>query len=308
MSTCEKHKKHHYVPQTYLMQFAHSNGKQKNPTYYLNTCNRQAQKPFPKNVEDACQLPYFYRISDEYLSENPEEDLNALSLEVEYFANYVESNLTTILKEVRRRKEDCVQRKLNIFPMVENDKYLLAEQIVIQFLRHPKIREFDLSFFEDTYPKMIQLFQQNLAIELNDPKIAELNIGIKKDNTVLHASQTYLNEEIVSRFAKDLSQNLWSFVYSPEKRFMTSDNPIVCIQQLLDERPFNCGLNQKGAIKFFALSPDLLLIMMDKTLTPGIDCKFGIATELCLATYHKALCYQSNEVYSYQTFENKFIL
>lgn len=308
MSKCEEHKKHHYVPQTYLRQFAHSNGKQKNPTYYLNVYNRQAPKPFHRNVEDVCQLLHFYRISDEYLSDNPTENLNALSLEVEHFANYVETNLTTILEEICHRKEDCIQRMSNIFPMVENDKYLLAEQIVIQFFRHPKMRELDLASFEEVYPKMIRLFQQNLAIELNDPKIAELNIGIKKDDAVLHASQTYLNDAIVSRFAKDLSQNLWSFVYSPEKRFMTSDNPIVCIQQIPNERPFNLGLNQKGAIKFFALSPDLLLVMMDETLTPGIDCKFGVATETCIMTYHKALCYQSNEVYSYQPFENQFTL
>lgn len=303
-----EHKKHHYVPQTYLRQFAHPNGKQKRPSYFLYTYNRQASKPFPKNVEDACQLLHFYRISDEYLSNNPTEDLNALSLEVEHFAHYVETNLTTILEEVCHRKKDCIHQKLNTFPMVGNDKYLLAEQIIIQFLRHPKIREFDLKFFDEVYPKMIRLFQQNLAIELNDSKIAELNIGIKKDDTILHASQTYLNSEIVSRFTKDLSQNLWSFAYSPEKRFMTSDNPIVCIQQIPNEQPFNLGLNQKGAIKFFALSPDLLLIMMDEKLTPGIDCKFGIATETCITTYHKALYHQSDEVYSFQPFEQQFTL
>ena len=149
--------------------------------------------------------------------------------------------------------------------MVGNDKYLLAEQIVIQFLRHPKMRKYDLALFDEVCPKMIRLFQQGLATELNDPNIAELNIGIKKDDVVLHATQSYLNDEIVSRFAKDLSHNLWTFVYSSEKRFMTSDNPIVCIQQLPDERPFDLGLNQKGAIKDFALSPDLLLIVMDET-------------------------------------------
>lgn len=306
MSKNEEHKKHHYVPQIYLRQFAHSNGKQKNPIYFLNAYNRKSLKPFPKNVEDACQLSHFYRISDEYLYDNPH--LNALSLEVEHFADYVETNLTIILEEVCRRKEDCVQRKQNIFPMVEKDKYLLAEQIVVMFFRHPRMRKFELESFENVYSKMIRLFQQNLAIELNNSEIADLNIGIKKDEALFHASQTYLNDEIVSRFAKDLSQNLWSFVYSPEKKFMTSDNPIVCIQQFPDERALNLGLNQKGAIKFFALSPDLLLIMMDETLTPGVDCKFGITTEKCLTTYHKALCNQSNEVYSYQPFENKFTL
>lgn len=308
MSKCEGHIKHHYVPQTYLRQFAHSNGKQKHERFFLNVYNRQVPKPFPKNVDEVCQIPYFYKITDEYLSENPQENLNALSLEVEYFAHYIEPNWGAILNEISRRKEDCVQRKSSLFPMVGNDKYLLAEQIVIQFLRHPKMRKYDLALFDEVCPKMIRLFQQGLATELNDPNIAELNIGIKKDDVVLHATQSYLNDEIVSRFAKDLSHNLWTFVYSSEKRFMTSDNPIVCIQQLPDERPFDLGLNQKGAIKYFALSPDLLLIMMDETLTPGVDCKFGVATETCLSTYHKALCYQSNEVYSFQIFDNNFTI
>lgn len=308
MSKREEHKKHHYVPQVYLKQFAHSNGKQEHPTYFLNAYNRQASKAFYKNVENACQLPDFYKISDEYISDNPHENLNALSLEVDYFAECVESNLTSILTGIGCRKKDCVQRNLNLFPLVENDKYLLAEQIVIQFLRHPKMREYDLAFFNDYSHKMLRLFQQGLAIELNNPGIAELNIGIKKDDAILHAKHSYLNEDIVSTFTKDLSENLWTFVYSPEKRFMTSDNPVVCIQQLPDERPFNLGLNQKGSIKFYALSPDLLLIMMDETLTNGIDCKFGIATEMSLTTFHKALCYQSNEVYSYHMFDSKFTI
>ena len=308
MSKREEHKKHHFVPQTYLRQFAHSNGKEKNPTYYIYGCNRKAHKPFTMNVENICQIPYFYKISDEYLSQNPENGLNPLSLELDYFANYVETNLTQILEEINSRKEDCVQRRANSFPMLDNDKYLLAEQVVIQFLRHPNMREYDVSFVDELYPKMIRLFQQGLARELNMPDIAKLKIGYKKDDVVLHAKHSYLNDNIVSSFAKHLSNNLWSFVYSPDKRFMTSDNPVVCIQQFHNERPFDLGLNQKGAIKFFALSPDLLLIMMDENITQGIDCKFGIATDICISTYHDALYSQSNEVYSYLPFDNKFTL
>lgn len=306
MSKGEEHKKHHFVPQTYLTQFAHSNGKVKNPTYYIYVCNRKASKPFTMNIEDVCQRPHFYRISDEYLSQNPQDGLNPLSLEIEHFADFVETNLTRILEETNSRKIDCVRRGANSFPMLCNDKYLLAEQIVIQFLRHPKMREYDISFVDEFYPKMIRLFQQGLAIELNKPEIADLNIGYKKDDVVLHAQHSYLNDEIVSTFAKDLSNNLWTFVYSPEKLFLTSDNPIVCLQQFQNERPLNLGLNQKGAIKFFALAPDLLLIMMDKTITPGVDCKFGVATEICITTYNNAICAQSDEVYSFHPFDNNF--
>ena len=308
MSKHEEHRKQHYVPQTYLRQFAHSNGKQKNPIYFLNVCKRQAPRPFPKNVDEVCQLPYFYQISDEYLSANSEENLNKRSLEVSYFADYVETNLASILAKISRRKENCIQQKLNLFPMVANDKYLLAEQIVIQFLRHPKMRKYDITLFDDYSNKMLRLFQHGLATELHNPKIAELGINIKNDDSVLHAKDTYLNDKIVSTFAKDLSKNLWAFAYSPEKNFMTSDNPIVCIQQFSDEHPYNLGLNQNGAIKFFALSPDLLLIIMDEKITPGVDCKFGIASKDCIETYHKRLCNQSEEIYSYQKFDDNFKL
>lgn len=304
MSKGEPHKKHHYVPQTYLKQFAHTNGKVDNPTYFLNACNRKAAKPYQVNVEDICQIPHFYRISEEYLAESPNDNLNPLSLEVEHFAKYVETNFTSILEEIHKRKERCVQFGANTFPMLENDKYLLAEQIIIQFLRHPKVRKSDLEFFDDFYPKMLRMFQQGLAIELNEPDIAELQIGIKKDDAVLHAKHSYLNDEILSTFTNDLSKNLWSFVYSPDNLFMTSDNPVICIQQFPYERPLNLGLNQKGAIKFFAIFPDLLLIMMDEKITPGVDCKFGLATYNCVEMYHNALRNQSDIVFSYNPFEN----
>lgn len=303
-----EHRKHHYVPQIYLRQFAHGNGKVKNPKYFLYAYNRKAKKPFEINVEDACQIPHFYKISDEYLSENTQSNLNPLSFEIEHFANYVEANLTSILHEINERKEDCIKRRDSIFPMIDNDKFLLADQIVIQFLRHPNMREYDKSFFDDFYPKMIRIFQYGLAKELNEPGIAELNIGIKKDDVVLHAKYSYLNDELVSAFSKDLSNNLWSFVYSPKNQFLTSNNPIVCTQQFPYERPLNLGLNQKGAIKFFALSPNLLLIMMDENITSGTDCIFGIATDTCISTYNNALCAQSDEVYSFNPFNNKFKL
>lgn len=304
MSKGEPHKKHHYVPQTYLKQFAHTNGKVDNPTYSLNACNRKAAKPFKVNVEDICQIPHFYRISEKYLTENPQDNLNPLSLEVEHFAENVEANFTSILEEILRRKERCVQFGTDTFPMLENDKYLLAEQIIIQFLRHPKVRKSDLDLFDDFYPRMLRLFQEGLAIELNNPGIAELQIGIKKDDAVLHAKHTYLNDEILTSFTNDLSKNLWTFVYSPENLFMTSDNPVVCVQQFPNERPLNLGLNQKGAIKFFAIFPDLLLIMMDEKITPGVDCKFGLATDDCIKAYHNALLKQSDIVFSYNPFDN----
>lgn len=306
MSKGEAHKKHHYVPQTYLRQFAHSNGKLKNPTYFLHACNRQSSGPFLENVEDACQISHLYRISDEYIAHNPSANINPLSIEVEHFAECVETNLAGILEKVKQRKEVCIKEYSKTFQMSQKDKSILAKQIVIQFLRHPKMKEFSNSLFDNTYPKMLKVFQKLIAREKDSPELAKLEIGIKKDETVLHAQFTYLNDKIVEAFAADLSNNIWSFIYSPEMKFMTSDNPVVLIKQCPNERPLNLGLNQKGAIKFYALAPDLLLLMMDDETIDGVDCKFGTATELCISTYHQALCAQSQEVYSFNSFDNNF--
>lgn len=306
MSKGEAHKKHHYVPQTYLRQFAHSKGKSRNSTYFLHACNRQASMPFLKNIKDACQIANLYRISDEYISRNPSANINSLSIEVEHFADCVETNLADILRKINQRKDMCLKECAKIFPMGPKDKFILAKQIIIQFLRHPRMKVFSNSLFDATYPPVLKVFQQLIAREKDNRELADLEIDIKKDETVLHAQSTYLNDKIVESFATDLSKNIWSFIYSPTMKFMTSDNPVVLVQRCLNERPLNLGLNQKGAIKFYAISPDLLLLMMEKTTPSDVDCKFGTATELCISTYHQALCAQSQEIYSFNPFDNNF--
>lgn len=308
MGNDNEHKKHHYVPQCYLNQFGHSNGKEKHEKYFLYVFNKNIQKSYYNAVDNICRLDYFYKISDEYLKNCSASELNELSIEVDYFDKNVESNLGKILIELEERKNDCVKHKLQTFPMLFNDKFLIAQQIVIQFLRLPKMRLWDNNFNDELIPKMIRLMQYGLAIEMNNPEIAKLDIKYDYDRVVSHAKHSFMNYELINKFASDMATNLWTFLYSPQNDFCTSDNPVVCLQDYPNERPLNCGLNQKGVKIFYALSPSLLLLIMDKNESSGIDCKFGFVSDFCLDLFNKGLYSQSEYIFNYNNNFDFFII
>lgn len=148
MSKEKDYIKQHYVPKTYLKYFAHNLGSEEHPKYITNVYSKIAGKTFERNIADISYKDFFYNISDEYLSEINQGDLHKHSLENDYFDKYVETNLGRILNEIERRKKIVIEKKLVKFPMSLNDKFLLAEQIIIQILRHPKMREYDLNLWD----------------------------------------------------------------------------------------------------------------------------------------------------------------
>lgn len=303
-----EHKRHHYVPRCYLNQFGHSNGKEKHEKYFLYVFNKNKSKSYSYAVDKICQNDEFYKISNEYLKNCSASKLNELSIEVDYFDKNVESNLGKILVELEERKQDCVKNKLQTFPILLNDKFLIAQQIVIQFLRLPKMRLWDNNFNDELIPKMIRLMQYGLAIEMNNPEIAKLDIKYDYDRVVSHAKHSFMNYELINKFASDMATNLWTFLYSPQNDFCTSDNPVVCLQDYPNERPLNCGLNQKGVKIFYALSPSLLLLIMDKNESSGIDCKFGFVSDFCLNLFNKGLYSQSEYIFNYNNNFDFFII
>lgn len=299
MSMDKEHRKHHYVPQLYLKQFGHSDGKTKHEKFSVHVFSKKLKKTFDKNVTDICQKKDLYRISDEFIEKNSDEEINGQSLEVGYFAEGVEPNLKIVLDEISKRKRICLKRNLEVFPMYTGDKEIIAKQIVIQYLRHPKVKQDDIEFTDEVMPKMIRLFKEGLSMEYNDSSFKDLDVGYSFDSALLHAKMSYQDDELTEKAAKEMAQRRWFFLYSKENNICTSDNPIVVVQRLENKRPSCMGLNQSGAFTFYALSPDLLLVITDQNVSIGSDCVFGEISEFYLELYQKKLQEQSEILIDY---------
>ncbi len=299
MSKCEDHKRHHYIPQCYLRQFGHSNGKEKHENFFLYVYNVNKDKQYTQSTEKVCCRDFFYSISKEYIEGLSDNEIHELSIEVDFFANCIENNLNIILTKVENIKKNCFYEHTTFFPIHKNDKYIIAKQIVIQYLRHPNVREDILSFDDYVTSKALRLFKYGLSKELNKPDINNIDIQVKRFDSETHARYSFLNNKLVDELATKLSLDNWMFVYSQSNEICTSDNPVVCLSKSIDNRLIKCELNNNVRLVIYAISQDLLLLIFDKNSFTCTDFTFGEITEYCLKMYHEALFNQSNLIFCY---------
>lgn len=303
MGKGEVHKKHHYVPKCYLNQFGHSNGKVKNEKFGLFVYNIEKNSQYTQSTEDVCYKNYLYFLSKEYIDKLSDTQINELSLECDYLAGYVEYNLDIILSELKRRKEICICDKARTFPMQNNDKELIAKQIIIQYFRHPNIRKDILSLDHYITTKASRLFKYGLSKELNNPEINKIHLDVKQFEVETHAYHSFLNDKLVNELATKLVADNWMFVYSQNNEICTSDNPVVCLGKTFEGRLSKCNLDLNTKIVLYAISPDLLLLIFDKNSFTCSDLTFGEITDECFEIYHNALFKNSNYIFCYN---NKF--
>ena len=86
----ECHKRHHYVPVCYLKNFT-LDGE------IAWIYNKGVSKSYPKNINDIFVLENFYTIDESLLPKEHTEEVNPLSLELNYFARDIESQYTQFL-------------------------------------------------------------------------------------------------------------------------------------------------------------------------------------------------------------------
>ena len=301
MAKGEAHKYHHYVHQCYLRQFAHEG----NNSWYLHTLILKSKKQVKTSVEKVCGEDYFYSISDDYLKRNSQNDINKLSIELDYFAKNVELSFSSILSGINNRIQICLEKKIKNFLLAEHERKEIAKHIAIQYMRLPEVRKQNNEMFDSVMPKMIRLFTYGLSKELNNPDIAKLDIVASVDQVVNHAKSTYLDEELLNTFSNQLCNNYWSFFYSSTNSFYTSDSPIVAFGHAdnICERNECLGLTRYGVETSFPLTPNLMLVIWDKryfSKFDRLDGYFGEVTKDFLEHLNsRRLLYAKKYVFSY---------
>lgn len=86
-------------------------------------------------------------------------------------------------------------------------------------MRLPEVRKAVNGFSDELLQKHIHLFKEGLAIQMNNPDIAKMDIEGTFDEVVNHASCTFIDDDMVKEYSEALSRNYCFFHYSPTKSF-----------------------------------------------------------------------------------------
>ena len=251
-----KDKKRHYIPQCYLRLFS-------NDQKHIWTFDKIKGSDYSSTITDICTKNDFYTISKDFVESH--EGVSPLSLEKDFFADWYEPKLSEYLQTINNLAIDAINSSHSIISLNNEQKYDFAKLLAIQWFRLPQIRYNNESTFDEFMPKVKRLFKEGLSKEMNNPDIAKLNVDVSiADKSVYHAKSTFLDEKLVDTFASKLSENIWTFSYSSDGDFYTSDFPITVNAHVDNVRPTCQGLAQYGAEVTYPLSKNLALTIWDK--------------------------------------------
>lgn len=251
-----KDKKQHYIPQCYLRLFS-------DDQKHIWTFDKKKGSEYSSTITDVCTKNDFYTISEEYVESN--EGVSPLSLEKDFFADWYEPKFSEYLQTINYLAIEAINSSHNIISLNDEQKFSFAKLLAIQWFRLPSIKYDNEATFDEFMPKVMRLFKEGLAKEMDNPNIAKLDVRASiADKSVYHAKNTFLKEELVGKYAAELSKNIWTFSFSKDGDFYTSDFPITVNAHEKNVRPICQGLAQYGAEVTYPLSKNLALTIWDK--------------------------------------------
>lgn len=274
----------HVVPKCYLKHFAN-----KDRSDFVYVYDKIRNKTYTQAIDSIGGMDDFYSIKSaddgSYDKHVIEKELLAKNLEKEY-------------SDVLGKTIDAISNGVQISDELRNS---LAVHLAIQFLRLKEVREKDEELLNEIMPKMIRLFKHGLAIEKNNPQIADLEIDYKYDSTLYHYQSSFGNEDVVNTFAEQLALNYWNFYFSSSPVFYTSTFPIVVKAHVPNVRPLCMGLTQYGAELSFPISSNIMLVIWDREYfqkKSETDGKIIMATDEDIRKYNWMRYFYASQVFS----------
>ena len=259
-----KKKKQHYVPKLYLEKWCMEG------TNHTNVYDKIQDQYRDNHIKDVASENYFYDINLEgVLSPQEIEHFGLQDVDLSkvdnkqyienLFADTIEVAFKNILEQIisRVRGMNAWEIKNCLFIKSE-DAYLFSIIIAVQYLRVKRTR--------DSIKDSAQLLEQALS----DMGAAQTFINgyckiSKNQMKYIHGKMLTNAEEILS-FAQTFGSHIWILLKNKtNQKFLTSDNPIGTIAHIKDPIISMSGVASKGVEVYFPLSPDLLLIMLEKT-------------------------------------------
>ena len=168
----------------------------------------------------------------------------------------LESLLSTIWKEIAHE---------NIY-LTKNYKKSIALFMATLMLRHPNMKDDIQNFRNKLCNDVLKNIPKGTKEFLLETKGKEMVVNIEEIYETLNESEddkkTFFIETL-DRSAMNITELLlkkkWSIIFSKEKEFITSDQPVA----LSNPKTGLLGIDSEGLIIYFPLSPTRLLVLED---------------------------------------------
>lgn len=202
-------------------------------THIINS-NRE---PKLISINDVCVEKDFYTLPKEYQELGLKKDL----IETEFFCERIEPRFSKSISLIKGLRDVAYKHDGPIgFDLGEKERISILYMLLIQYFRGPRHK------------------------------------GIHSDGTTMnalqHAYSTYANEVLMTSLVNKLNSNYWIIRVNPFNNFMTSDEPVVVIDnQKMQRRGENftkAKIGNKHTAVFFPLTYDIMLEIYDKEEFP----------------------------------------
>lgn len=266
----------HYVPRTYLKHFSFD-GKRLH-TFLLNKDTPSVIGPenwgdYVKDISisDVCVGQNFYTIDE--ANQHNNRGLKSMALEIDFFQNYVEPKLSSIIQTIESLVDSVLKDNTLIASIRFSNEQLydLAFSSFVQYHRSPRQRH--------SIESVNSLIRYVLKSERKEKGLDDSEDIKGLDVAFTHADKTYLNTYLWRMFYAKISSYCILIRVSTNGNLFTSDNPVV-IHKLgaKGKAVFDVNFYQDEFSLFFPLTPNIILeyynpsffpdaIMMDKTIS-----------------------------------------
>ena len=180
-----------------------------------------------------------------------------------HFANTVEPYYAQFLKQLDEIMIEWKTGKEH-YRLQFIEKRELALHIVTQYFRLPQIGNYIVDDSIRTERAYIDMMKEFMAKQAGDNEFRNLDIGISCEKAALHANHSFLDGELMMKFADAIAKNIFIFWTSEAPVFYTSDFPIVVSPYVQNVQSLYMGLAQYGGELTFPLSPNLVLSIFDR--------------------------------------------
>ncbi len=201
-------------------------------TYRVNS----GQEPRLLGINDVCVEKNFYTLHKEYQELGFKKDL----IETDFFCNIIEPKLSETISLIKGLKDVAYKHSEPIgFDLGEKNRISLLYLLLVQYFRGPKYK----------------------GVSENGTPVDALE----------HAYNTYANKELMTSLVHKLNNDYWIIRVNPLNNFLTSDEPVVVIDNQKKQRGeyfTKAQIGEKHTAVFFPLSYDITLEIYDKEEFP----------------------------------------